>query len=103
MNRGEVWWVERPQIGRRPHLVLTRQEAIPVLHAVLAVPATRTIRGIPTEVGLGLDDGMPAECVLSLDNLTLVPNGLFRERICRLRAERMVDVCVALGIATGCA
>jgi len=103
VNRGEVWWVERPQIGRRPHLVLTRAEAIPVLYSVIAVPATRTIRGIPTEVAVGPEDGMPTECVLSLDNATLVPKALFLERICRLDAARMSQVCAALGIATGCA
>ena len=50
VNRGEVWWAEHPDAGRRPYLVLTRQAAIPVLNRVLAVPATRTVRGIPTEV-----------------------------------------------------
>ena len=103
MNRGEVWWVEDPAAGRRPHLVLTRQAAIPVLKAYIAVPATRTVRGIPTEVRVGLDDGMPAECALSLDNVAVVPRGLFVERICRLSAERLTDVCSALGLATGCA
>ena len=103
MNRGEVWWVERPELGRRPHLVLTRQAAIPMLNALLAVPATRTVRGIPTEVELGPDDGMPAACALSLDNLTLVPRALFRERICRLGPDRMSEVCRALALASGCA
>jgi len=61
VSRGEIWWVERPGSGRRPHLVLTRQEAIHVLNALLAAPTTRTVRGIPTEVRLGLEDGMPEE------------------------------------------
>lgn len=103
MIRGEVWWVERAGFDRRPHLVLTRQEAIPVLTRLLAVPATRTVRGIPTEVGLGPEDGMPEECVLSLDNLALVPKALFVERICRLGPERMAQVCRALALASGCA
>jgi mRNA interferase MazF len=103
VNRGDVWWVERIGAGRRPHLVLTRQAALPVLKSVLAVPATRSIRGIPTEVRLGPDDGMPQECVLSLDNATLLPKSLFVERICRLSFERMNEVCRALAIATGCA
>ena len=47
MRRGEVWWVEHPSAGRRPHLVLTRDAAIERLTRVLGVPATRTIRGIP--------------------------------------------------------
>jgi mRNA interferase MazF len=73
-----------------------------VLNAVLAVPATRTIRGIPTEVALDAADGMPEECALSLDNLTLAPKELFRSRITRLSVERMSDVCRALGLASGC-
>ena len=102
MNRGEVWWVELLEAGRRPHLVLTRQAAIPVLHAYLAAPATRTVRGIPTEVLLGVDDGMPAECALSLDNVAVIPRAYFVERITRLGPDRMSEVCRALAIATGC-
>lgn len=101
--RGEIWWVEHPDAGRRPFLVLTRQSAIPVLHSVLSVPATRTIREIPTEVVLDRADGMPVECALSLDNVTAVPKALFRKRIARLSAERMGEVCRALFLASGCA
>lgn len=103
MRRGEVWWVEDPHAGRRPHLVLTRDAAVPVLNQLIAVPATRRVRGVPTEVELGPDDGMPDACVLSLDNATLVPKALFRERICTLGPERMRAVCRALALATGCA
>lgn len=102
MSRGEVWWLEDPAVGRRPHLVLTRDAAIPVLHDVLVVPATRAIRGIPSEVRLDADDGMPEECVLSLDNATLMPKAFFRERICALSPDRMASVCRALAHATGC-
>lgn len=102
MNRGEVWWVEDPEVGRRPHLVLTRDAAVHVLHAVIAAPATRTVRGIPTEVPLTREDGMPDDCVLSLDNVTVVPKSLFRRRICNLSAERMGETCDALRYATGC-
>ena len=102
MNRGEVWWVERPEVGRRPHLVLTRDTAIPVLTSVLTVPATRTIRGIASEVEIGPDDGMPEFCALTLDNVRVVAKGLFVERICTLGPERMASVCRALDHATGC-
>ncbi len=101
--RSEIWWVEHPDAGRRPFLVLTRQATIPVVHWVLAVPATRTIRQIPTEVVLDREDGMPEECALSLDNLTAVPKELFRARITRLPVERMNEVCRALALASGCA
>lgn len=101
--RGEVWWAEHPDAGRRPYLILTRQAAIPALRSVVAVPATRTVRGIVSEVPLDLTDGMPTECVLSLDNVTTMPRALFTSRICRLSSERMTDVCRALALATGCA
>jgi len=103
VTRGEVWWAEAPESGRRPYLVLTRQPAIPVLNDVLAVPATRRIRRIPTEVVLDRGDGMPDECALSLDNLVTLPKVFFRERITRLSVERMREVCRALAVASGCA
>jgi len=97
-----MWWVDDPDAGRRPHLVLSRDAAVPVLNQLIAVPATRTIRRLPTEVALGPADGMPDACVLSLDNATLVPKAYFRDRICTLGPEPMTRVCRALGIATGC-
>ena len=103
MKRGEVWWVERPGRGRRPYLVLTRDSAIPVLNRVVAVPVTRTVREIPTEVRLGPEDGMPQECALSLDNIATVRRAHFVERICRLDLQRIREVCRALAIATDCA
>lgn len=102
VSRGELWWAESPSRKRRPYLVLTRQAAIPVLNAVLAVPATRTVRGIPTEVPLDRDDGMPEACALSLDGLTVMPKSMFVEQISRLGPERMSQVCTALRTATGC-
>jgi mRNA interferase MazF len=97
-----VWWYEHPDAGRRPFLVLSRDEAIPVLNQVLAVPATRTIRGIPTEVALDESDGMPAPCVLSVDNVTVIRVALCTERITRLTGARMVEVCEALRVAVAC-
>jgi mRNA interferase MazF len=102
VNRGEVWWAEHPEAGRRPYLILTRQGAIPVLNRVLAVPATRTVRGIPTEVVLDEADGMPERCALSFDNVVTIPKSLFTERICRLGVDRLAEVCRALRAATGC-
>jgi mRNA interferase MazF len=100
--RGEVWWYEHPAVGRRPFLILTRDAAVAVLNQVLAVPATRTIRGIPTEVPLDEDDGMPTVCVLTLDNVTVIRPELCMDRITVLGPERMAEVCDALGVATAC-
>lgn len=102
MSRGEVWWYEHPGAGRRPYLILTRDEALPVLIQVLAVPATRTVRQIPTEVGLDRDDGMPSPCCLTLDNVALIRPALCTELITTLSPQRMVEVCTALAVATSC-
>lgn len=101
-QRGDIWWHEAPGENARPYLVLTRSEGIPVLNQLLAVPATRTIRSIPTEVLLGPSDGMPADCVLTLDNLRVVRKSMLTERITTLDPARMQDVCAALAFATAC-
>jgi mRNA interferase MazF len=73
-----------------------------VLHNLTVALVTRTTRNIPTEVGLGERDGMPAECAITLDNVRTVPKRLLTERITTLSGGQMHAVCRALG-ATGCA
>ena len=100
--RGEVWWGELPDLGRRPYLVMSRDAAIPVLHSVLAAPLTRRIRGIPTELRLDRTDGMPQECAASFDNLRVVPKAHLVERICAIDPVRMTEACRAARIALDC-
>jgi mRNA interferase MazF len=102
VRRGEIWWYEPPDTKRRPHLILTRNSVIPYLSDVLAVPATRTRRGIPTEIELDTHDGMPVECVLTADNLTLITVSYLSERITELSTDRMSAVCEAITITTDC-
>ncbi|MHB1535540.1 MAG: type II toxin-antitoxin system PemK/MazF family toxin [Acidimicrobiales bacterium] len=103
MRRGDIYWYEHPEAGRRPWLILTRTEAVPVLNQVMGVPATRTARHIPTEVDLDEDDGMPAPCVLVLDNVAPIRRSLCTSLLTTLGPQKMASVCKALGIATGCA
>ena len=101
-RRGEVWWGEIEDVGRRPFLVMTRSAAIPVLHSVVAAPVTRTIRNIPTELVLGPDDGMPADCAASFDNLRVVPKAFLVDRQCALTPVRLAEACRALRTAVDC-
>ena len=101
-RRGEVWWGEIEDVGRRPFLVMTRTAAIPVLNRVLAAPVTRTIRKIPTELPLGPDDGMPMECAASFDNLRVVPKSYLVDRMCGLEPARLVEACRAIRAAVDC-
>lgn len=98
-SRGEIWWGEIEDLGRRPFLVMTRTAAIPVLNNVLAAPVTRTIRHIPTEVQLSTSDGMPTECVASFDNLRVVAKAYLVERQCTLDPMRLAEACEALRTA----
>jgi mRNA interferase MazF len=101
-RRGEVWWGELPDVGRRPFLVMTRDAAIPVLNSVLAAPITRRVRMIPTELRLGPEDGMPIECAASFDNLRVVVQAHLVRRECTLGPARLVEACGAMGIAVDC-
>jgi mRNA interferase MazF len=83
-------------------LVLTRDRAISVLNGVIVAPATRTIRGIPTEVPLGPSDGMPEACALTMDNVQVVSKRSLAERICTLGSVRMLEACRALRTAVDC-
>lgn len=91
-----------PTEGRRPVLLLTRDAAIPVLHRLIAVPITRNVRGIPTEVSLDEADGMPEPCAISLDNIRVVDKSLLTSKITYLGLARMAEVCSALTIAVDC-
>ena len=101
-RRGEIWWGEIKDVGRRPFLVMKRSAAIPVLHNLLAAPITRTVRGIPTELPLGPDDGMPEDCAASFDNLMVVPKAYLTDRFCSLDPARMLEACRALRAAVDC-
>lgn len=102
--RGEVWWCELPEIPRRPVVVLTRDVAIPRLRRVLIAPCTTTIRGLPSEVALGVgDDPIPRRSAVNLDSLESVSVGNLTERLGRLSSDRMKEVCSALAVAVDCA
>jgi len=101
--RGDVWWCELPEIGRRPVVVLSRDAAIPRLRRALIGPCTTTIRGIPTEVPLEPpDDPIPLASVVNLDALESVSIGTLVERVGRLGDDRMHEICEALEIAVDC-
>ena len=102
MRRGEIrWYTFRLPDKRRPVLVLTRNEVIDRLNEIIVVPATRTIRGLTTEVVLTADDGMPAVCALNFDHVALAQRNRIGPVVCSLPETRWVEVRRALLIACG--
>ncbi|MGB6489465.1 MAG: type II toxin-antitoxin system PemK/MazF family toxin [Steroidobacteraceae bacterium] len=100
MNRGDVCWYNlKTPDKKRPVLVLTRDSAITVLNAVTIAPITSTIRGIPTELVLTEEDGLPHTCAANFDNLQTVPKGQIGDRITRLSRQRMQEAAAAISFA----
>lgn len=100
MKRGEVWWANLPApIGKRPVILLSRDEAYAVRNAVTVAEVTRTIRGIPVEVPLGIEDGLPKKCAVNLDTIMTIRKELLIERIALLKSEKMALIQKAIKFA----
>ena len=102
INRGDVWWADVQGDKVRPVLVLTRQRFTSRLTSLLVAPVTTTVRGIPTEVALDADDGLPRRCAANFDNVFTLHRSRFKKRISRLSDERLGQVCRAYRFAAGC-
>jgi mRNA interferase MazF len=100
-RQGEVWWAEA-QDKRRPVLIVTRNEAIPVLTWLLVAPVTRTVRGIPTEVRLGEAEGLGVECVATFDNLQPIRRSFIARRVGAMDPTRRLEICRALDALADC-
>ena len=102
MRRGDIrWYTFRPPDKRRPVLVLTRDEVLAHLNELIVVPATRTIRGLSTEVVLTDDDGMPVACALNFDHIALAQRDRIGPVLAVLDDSRWPDVRAALLNACG--
>ena len=102
-RRGELWWCELPDIGRRPVVVLSRDAAIPRLGRTLIAPCTTTIRGLPSEVILEPgDDPVPLQTAVNLDSVERVSIAVLVDRLGTLSSQRMREMCAALEVAVDC-
>lgn len=102
MRRGEVWWAALPApAGRRPVVLLSRDEAYAVRELVIVAPLTTRARRIPTEVALGRADGLPRACVANLDTITTIPKAALTQQLAVLTPEKLAAVERALRFAVG--
>jgi mRNA interferase MazF len=103
LGRGEVRLFRFPAPDKeRPVLILTRGSALDYLSRVTVAPITSTVRGVPSEVVLGREDGMKRVCVVNLHNLVTVPQASVGRRLVQLTPQRLREVCAALAFALGC-
>ena len=102
MRRGEVWWADLPlPIGRRPVVLLSRDEAYAVRSLVIVAPITTRTRHIPTEVPLGSSDGLPRDCVANMDTITTIPKNCLHNRLVTLSNQKLKEIDAAIRFALG--
>ncbi len=102
MRQFEIWWADmREPSGRRPVLLLSRNDAYDYLSKFVAVEITSTIRQVASEVPLGEDEGLAKVCVANCDNFRMVPRLSLTNRAGQLAPERWVEVKRAVDAALG--
>ena len=103
LNRGDIRLCRfAPPDKQRPALVLTRESAIGHLATVTMAPITSTIRDVPSEVILDVDDGMKTRCAVNLHNAVTIAQARLGRRVASLGAGRMQEICTALRFSLGC-
>ncbi len=100
MKRGELWWANLPKpTGKRPVVLLSRDEAYAVRNAVTVAPVTTTIRDMPVEVPLGKGEGLPKAYVANLDTIMTIRKDRLKQRIALLSPKKMGAIEKALKFA----
>ena len=99
-KQGEIWWAEL-ESARRPVLVVTRTEAVPVLTGIVVAPITRTVRSIPSEIRLGADEGLDTECAANFDSMQRIQRTALTTKLGDLGVRRS-EICTALQTMSNC-
>lgn len=100
-RQGEIWWAEAED-KRRPVLVVSRSEAAAILHWIVVAPITRSVRNIPTEVRLDIEDGLPHPSAATMDNVQPIRRAYLTHRLGSLGPDRSADLCRALRAMADC-
>jgi mRNA interferase MazF len=97
MARDVAWGdVRMVEMGRpdktRPALVLTRNSALPYLSAVTVAPITRSLRGVPTEIVLGEENGLKITSAANFDNIVTVSKDRLGRYVGSVPASRRREI-----------
>jgi mRNA interferase MazF len=100
--QAEIWLMETPNRKRRPVLIVSRDEVIPVLNNIVVAPVTSTLRDIPTCIHVGPDEGIDHESVATFDSLAAVPQSVLTTRLGELGVGGRRRICEALDALANC-
>lgn len=103
VSRGEVWLYRFGSPDKkRPVVVLTRQEVIGLIGTVMVAPVTSTMRGLPSEIAVGVAEGLKHESAINLDHVQTVEQARLVGYVGHIEPNKMRQVCRALAVAVGC-
>jgi mRNA interferase MazF len=103
LNRCEIWLLDRPRPDkRRPVVILSRPSLIQALHTVTVAAITSTLRGAPTEVQLGVDEGLKGTSCVNLCHVFTVRQDELIRFVGTVGPAKMRAICRALSIACAC-
>ncbi len=102
VTQAELWLMETPNNKRRPVLVVSRDEVIPMLNNIIVAPVTSTIRAIPTCIPVGVDEGIDHDSVATFDNIAAVPKSVLTTRLGQLGVGGHQQICAALDAMANC-
>lgn len=83
----------------RPVLVLTRELVRPHMSTVTVAPITGTIRGLSTEVRVGVANGLEQSSVVACDHVTTIPADALGSQIGLLLDDQEQDLSRAIRAA----
>ena len=100
--QAELWLMETTNEKRRPVLIISRDEVIPVVNNIMVAPVTTTIRNIPTCIPVGANEGIDHDSVATFGNLSAVPKSVLTTRLGELGLGGRQQICEALDAIADC-
>ena len=92
-----IWLARMDEL--RPVVVLTREEVRAVRHLVTVAPVTSTVRGLSSEVAVGVRNGLDRESVVNLDLITTLPRDVLVRPLGALLDEQERELATAFRAA----
>jgi len=102
MNRGDIWLIDLGgKSGKRPVVIITRQNVIEHLNKVAVVGITTKGKGYPTEVYIDQKGNLPIPSFIQADNIHTVPKSRLVKYLGTLDAETMLEISFKVILALG--
>lgn len=102
MNRGDIWFIDPGgKSGKRPVVIITRQNIIEHLNKVSVVEITTKGKGYPTEVYIDQKGNLPISSFVQTDNIHTVPKNRLIKYVGTLDAATMGEISFKVILALG--